>query len=525
MELFRRLVIRDYYGTTITQIRNHVDALQLGACQLSPHPVSECPRLKLLGRTQQQLLRDLADAAKTLWAEFADPTHLMARYQIETNMDSIMVKERQSETFELLNGMVAEALDCTCDVKLGGANKIRSAIPQCPKIRVHGWRFRLAVLVEHMRTCLPLLRFKLRVAPNRLKFDEKKTSEAARTMRTWHRVRAAIVGRGYRHAALLFAVAVLLNASFNIFVGGFLGNDPVADIRVALARPDLLWSEILETPLSSYVSFHLQFASLIIAANQTISGILTACNQGSRSSGMAAISAPFSDLLKVTLMVSALAIVQRVFCLAMQLVPLGITFSALHGGALSNWKLLIDEDLTGPTSDPSRYFTAIQITFSIINAATLLLLLVMLVSKRRLALPVMVYAAARCIWYAVGHRSVVYLPLEAANFFVAVGFATLGILLLLEEFLWDPMRLEASRCLGVMSRDAALLAYKESEQRALHHCREYDQSWDEMQALPSEDQARRLPGFYQTYLEMLLSMLNSCGYPSAKNKVSRGNAR
>ncbi|TLS25574.1 hypothetical protein PpBr36_06932 [Pyricularia pennisetigena] len=477
VELFRRLVIRDYYGTTVTQIRTRVDDLKIGACRLSPHPVSECPRLKLLGRSEQQLLGDLADAARQLWTEFADPAQLVARYQVETTIDSQLVKNRQFEIFELLNGMVGEALDCTCDVKLGGASKTRPVTTKWPKTQVQGWRFRFSVLVQHVRYSLPLIRFMLRAAPNRPKLSQKKASEAARNMRTWYRVRAAIVCRGYRHAVLLFAVAVLVNASFNILVGGFLGNDPVADIRVALARPDLLWSETLETPPSSYVSFHLQFASLIFTAKMAASGLLSTFYPGSRSHGVAAMSAPISDLLKVALMASTLAILQRVFCLAVRLVSLGIVFKALHGGTVRGWKLLMTHDPTGPRSDPSWYYAVIQIIFCIVNTATLVTVLIMLVSKRRFALPFMVWAAARCVWYAVGHRSVVYLPLEAANFFVAVGFAILGVLSFLEEFLWDPVRLEASRCLDVMSRDAALLAYKEAGKRACHRRREDERLW------------------------------------------------
>ncbi|KAI6470212.1 hypothetical protein MCOR15_001386 [Pyricularia oryzae] len=484
-ELFRRLVTGDY-GTTITKIRARVDALQLGAGQLSPHPVAECPRLKLLGRLEQQLLGDIADAASYLWTEFPDPAQLMARYQTETTMYLLLIKDRRSEIVGLLDGMVAEALDCACDVKLSGASKIRPVTTQRPTARVQGWRFRLAVLVQLARKSWPLLPFMLREAPSRSKLGQKDTLEAAKNMRIWHRVRAVTVGRGYRHAAFLFAVAVLLNASFNITVGGFLGNDPVADIRVALARPDLLWSETLETPLSSYVSFHLQFASLVLTAKMAISGIPTINYPGSRWRGMAVMSAPFSDLLKVVLMVTTLAIVQRVFCLAMQLGSLGIIFTALHGSNLRDWKLLMAKDLTSFNPDPSSYFTAMHILFCIINVAALFVILVMLISKGRFVLPTMVFAAARCIWYAVGHRSVVYLPLETANFFVAVGFAILGALMLLEEFFHDPMRLEASRCLGVMSRDAAVLAYKESEQRALHHRREDTQLRDPMQqVLPS----------------------------------------
>ncbi|TLD09606.1 hypothetical protein PspLS_11732 [Pyricularia sp. CBS 133598] len=463
MELFRRLVIKDYYSTTVTTVRARVDALKLGTCHLSPHPVSECPRLKLLGRAEQQLVGDIADAASHLWTEFADPAQLTARYQFDTRTDSVLVKDRQSEIFALLNGMVAEALDCTCDVKLGGAGNIRPVMTKWHKPRGQGWRFQLAVLVQHTMSS-PLLRLMLRASLNAPKFGEKETFETAGNASVWHRVRAVIVGRGYRHAALLFAVAVLFNASLHIIVGGFLGNDPVADIRVALARPDLLWSETLETPLSSYVSFHLQFVSLVLTAKVAISGILTMYHPGSRSRGMSAMSEPFSDLLKVAFMVSILAIIQRGFCLAMQLVSLRIVLLTLHGGNPKDWMLLMAEDLTGPRPDPSYYFTAIQIIFCISTAATLFIILIMLVSKRRFALPTMVYATARCIWYAVGHRSVVYLPLEAANFFVAVGFAILGFLSLFEEFLWDPMRLEASCCLGIMSRNAALLAHKESEQ-------------------------------------------------------------
>ncbi|KAH8885336.1 hypothetical protein GQ53DRAFT_696245 [Thozetella sp. PMI_491] len=269
----------------------------------------------------------------------------------------------------------------------------------------------------------------------------------------WPLLKSAILADGYRTAGVYFGIAVLLHQIRRMLLPwlcAYMWYSPLEDLRVALSNPDFFLEEALSFSWTWALFMYGQKLVCDVAGGLAM-GLLI-LNNGRvpaetietlrDSPSLIPYFERFMEVCKVGYIAWAFATIEYVLARAINTYSFGIAYwKLLSGGDVEHLALgnILKENWTKlPLNAWQMFYYLRSAVWPLLWSSVLCAVL------GQPGLLAIVLTTVGGVWAILKYRSKVFIALEVSGFFIALGLAALSGILLLVEFVDDPVGLKAS---------------------------------------------------------------------------------